>query len=187
MAKLLDIPWIERHGLSIGRRVRMVKMVRPLCAEGCANTGRGWWENCTHDPYHSTQEVPQETPNLETDENGNTYVTGKTTKVLYKRIPNISQVALTTRIRSKLGVQAQLARGWKFPADVDPGDGKHTGYSAMCEFRDCYAPNPKVKTEAGSYCSPNHAKAILMKERGLTQEVYDKEKARKQLDAVSLS
>lgn len=175
--KLEEIPWLEQNGLSLNRRVRMVKMVAPVCQK-CSRQRGAWWDRCSHDPYHGL-ELVDNPETFSADERGLFKVDETDQTKFYRKAPNVRQVGVHERITSKMGVQKQAARGWKLPQEL--------GYKPMCEFRDCYQPSPKVKTEAGAYCNQFHAKAILMKERGITEEVFDKEKRRKQLEAVPLA
>jgi hypothetical protein len=194
--KLKAIPWNQKTGLTDQFAIRSVKMIAAVC-EHCKQSGMAWWNVCPHDPYHSTQ--VEETTKYETapDENGNEIVTGEKIEKTFKRIPNVRQVALTLRVASGMEVEKALANGWKFPQDVSPNDGKHSGYAPMCEYQNCYASNPTVKTThygltenrnipasryTAHYCTVRHAKlARLRDDEEVRREVFDQGKRRKQI------
>lgn len=189
--------------------LRSVKMIRPICEE-CQSAGLGWWENCSHDPYHRLKPIVTRTEKTEVDpETGLVTILGRETKVQkYVHIANVEQAFLMLRINSGFGVEAALAKGFKFPQDVQPtlptgdDDPEFDGYAPMCEFQNCYIANPTVRARHSSlsenrmipverqtahYCSANHAKLAKQRDtENVTREVYDATKRREQLDAVSL-
>jgi hypothetical protein len=175
--KLKVIPWDERTGLTMERKVRTIKMIAPVCAT-CPKRP-GWIKDCKHDPYHSVQIIEDREPVTETDADGNELVVDWKVKTRRVRAPNTRQIGAHVRIGSGEEVARKQRRGWKLPPDL--------GYAPMCQFRDCWASNPTVKTEAGDYCSTPHAKAGLLKHRGIIEEVYDQERRAKQFSEISLS
>lgn len=180
------IPWTTRMGLSIRNGFRAVKMIEARCDDCQAQGNPLWFQTCEHDPYHSTQTVEQTTPILEEDEDGNQIVVGETKKILYKRQPNVTQVPVLTRVGSGLQVQEALSRGWKLPEQVDPNDKKHLGYAPMCQFSNCYSPNPQHKYRHGDYCNNEHAAMAKKVEAGEPLEALDDEKFYKDLEKVEL-
>lgn len=186
MAKLRVIPWTQKNGLNLRRAVRMVKMIAARC-EMCQPAGGRWWETCSHDPYHTAVVEVVRAPIVENNDADERIITGYQEKEVQHLKPNVMQVGLHTRIRSGRGVDAQRARGWKLPQEVDPADGKHTGYAPMCEFNNCYSPNPSIKTRNGSFCSRDHAAMIIAKAQGKVLEAYDEQKFRKQLEEIVIA
>ena len=98
--------------------------------------------------------------------------------------------------------------GARFLQDVDPyppdyvGHREFDGYAPMCEFRGCYEPNPKIKTQHSQlsenpnvprqrmiayYCSEVEAKEVTFKERGLSREVHNQDRRNRELEALNLS
>lgn len=179
--------WREKTGLSLGRKVRTVKMVQPICQKSCSKQGWGWWSKCPHEPYTSLQLVNDFDATQTEDADGYITVEDKGTSTLYRKILNIRQIGVHERMRSKMGVQASLARGYKQIGEfgLKTLDGKKV--ERVCEYNNCYEANPTIKTEAGHYCKQSHAKAALLKERGLIEEVFDKEKQRRQFNEIPIN
>lgn len=189
--------------------LRSVKLIRPICEE-CQVAGHGWWETCEHDPYHRLKPIVTRTEKKEVDpDTGLVTITGRETKVQkFVHTPNVEQAFLMLRINSGLGVDAALAKGFRFPQEVQPtrptgeADPEFDGYAPMCEFQNCYKPNPTIKARHSSlsenrmvpperqiayYCTAQHAKLAKQRDtENVVREVYDPTKRREQLDAVAL-
>lgn len=194
--------WPNKVGLTSQMPLRLVKLVVPIC-KTCAKRP-GWWEKCEHDPYHSMQVIEDPQGDFVKQEDG-TYVReeGAAQKIVgYRRVANVLQVPLTLRISSGLEVVRRLAMGAKFPRDVETEPGSGDTYADMCEFQNCYAPNPTVKTShaamlsqnnmvpqslhTGHYCSDRHARLAKRRDSEALREVYKDEKVAEQIAAVAL-
>lgn len=192
--------WADKTGLTSTMPMRMVKMIVPLC-KTCAKRP-GWWEKCSHDPYHSMQVIEDPSGSFVEQEDG-TFVReeGAVQRIVgYKRVPNVLQVPLSIRVSSGLEVVRRIAMGAKFPHEVDNGKGKT--YKDCCEFQNCYSPDIKVTTShapslgqnnmipavlhTGHYCSDRHARLAKRKDSESLKEVYKEEKIAEQIASIAL-
>lgn len=205
---LKAVEWSAKTGLNRRRPMRTVKMIAAVCSE-CQAAGPGWWTACPHDPWHGMQAIEDPSGRFTEQKDGTfTEDTRKAQTIKsYRKVPNVRQVPLSIRVDSGLSVESALAKGWRMPADVDPGDGENSGYAPMCEFENCYAPNPQVSTRhslladselkamlprsrfTGHYCSDDHARRARLRDSEMVRYVPEVNKAsaksaRMQLDAI---
>lgn len=161
-----------------GRAIRTIKMVKPHCKECQWPPRDEWWVNCPHDPYvnQSTFEVTE--PVFGEDEKGDTIVEKMVTKMKVKRTPNFTQVALNERINSGQGVKLAQKKGFKFSTEL--------GHPPFCQYRDCWEPDPKLRTEHGDFCSKQQARLIAADANNLILEVYLPRKRRQQLESINI-
>jgi hypothetical protein len=171
-------------GYSIGVREnsaqRMINLARPICPfskitmeldsngrparkEGistpnCQLAGKGWWDDCAdrgHDPYFTTYKWYTEEDILEPDEQGRLVKTGVHVIPHEQRMPNVAQVAATTRINNGRGPQEAIEnKGFKRLRDI--------GFDEVCQFRNCQKPITPEGTSRkyGLFCSKQHLALI---------------------------
>ena len=123
----------------------MVKMIQARCRV-CNDRGlgpRGWWEDCTHEPYYhfepkkGVQTMQKRTvTDPETGEETEAWFRRKLTEEEYDQVPNWKQIAHDIKITSGRMVQIQIERGSIFPEDL--------GFPPICDFRNCWEINPSV-------------------------------------------
>lgn len=150
-----------------GANIRMVKMAQPICKE-CQFPHRfGWWNDCPHDPYWTEEMVETSEPQMEEQEDGTFLITGEKKRLIKKRTPNLTQVALTERHNSGQGVVlSQRNKGFKFLQEIN--------LEPMCQFRDCWRSvqgDKKVRTDWGDFCSSQHARLVGADELGVVLEI----------------
>lgn len=213
-AALKVIEWLDRAGLTIKQPMRMVKLIQPRCAT-CKPTGPGWWDRCEHKPYHSMQAVEDPNGKMVFNKETGTYTEDvNASQVIrsYRLIPNVIQIPLSIRVGNGREVDKAMANGCKYPEEVKPllpdgsEDPDHDGYAPMCEFENCYAPNPQVVTKhsmleknrevspqqhIARYCTKRHAKYARLKDSEKTRYVAEINEstaaaAREQLDSIVL-
>ncbi len=185
----------KRSTGGLNHPMKMVKMVQARCDE-CNPRGqgrRGWWENCSHDPYFTVEEKEVRHPILEQTEDGRTLKTGETVEVEYHKHPNFKQIADDAKVSSGRMVQIQIERGSVFPEAL--------GYAPICDYNNCWEPAERkftfsrvfnhegVQTILGKYHTRDEA--AIMNLRFEKKPVYvgmgiDIENRRAQLDGVNL-
>lgn len=176
--------YVKTSSGGLNRPQRMVKMVQArcrICNEG-GHGKRGWWEKCPHDPYFRLEALPRDPlADLEEQEDGTFVEKADKGPDKYIRVPNMKQIPLEEKSASGKMVQIQLERGSKFPEDL--------GYAPICEFRNCWEPNPKWHTRRGNYHTRDEAAIIDLRETetpiyiGLDKDI---ERRREQLDRVNV-
>lgn len=181
------IPW-ERQGIRLATGGRTIKMLQPVCpnaavGDGCENKEYGaWWVACEqngHNPYFQIEEVKHQTPIVSESESGRKLVTGHQEEVELIETVRTNQVALYERVNSKQGVEdKRFFHGWKMPEDM--------GYAPMCEFRNCFAPFPEVKTRYGAFCSEEQARMVIADERHVVLEVMLPDKRADQIEGITI-
>jgi hypothetical protein len=176
----------------LNRSMKMVKMVYAKC-KTCNPHGqgrRGWWENCTHEPYFSMQPEGPPTPEYEEQEDG-TYVQVGMKQARYVKRPNWLQVADDVKNASGRMVQIQKERGSKFPEDL--------GYEPLCDYLNCWegatiyakrqVTHEGVTNVIGKYHSRDEAAIMTLRLEGVPIFLgYDSDIARrrKQLDDTTI-
>lgn len=143
----------------LNRPLRMVKMIQArcrICNEG-GHGRRGWWEKCPHNPYFHVEELPGAEEFSKDPETGEITKLDKP-KAKYVEVPNMKQIALDEKASSGRMVQIQIERGSKFPEELD--------YAPICEYRNCWEPNPKWHTRRGNYHTREEAAIIDLQETG---------------------
>lgn len=195
----MEIPFIP-EGLSSRKPRRTVKLIAARCTEGCQRRGAGWFLNCPHDPWHTLQAITDDSKKMALQPDG-TYVEQLVQTVQgYRRIPNLRQVPMSQRNDSGLTVEMQRHKGWRHPWEVfplDPNIDVNTineadifdGYAPMCEYMNCWKPNPLVQTKhpllsdevphprfedewrTAYYCSENHAKRARLADSPINKYV----------------
>lgn len=189
------IPW-ERVGVQLANPARTIKMLRPVCPEtinldtgtaspGCETKEKdfgAWWIKCEekgHNPYVQAFERPVRTPVIEEQENGRKLIVGYTEEIELKESPRTTQVPLGTRFNSgSLLEEKKFFHGYKYPEEL--------GYAPMCEFRNCFAPNPEVKTRYGAYCREEEARMVTADQRHVVLEVMNPEKRATQIEEINV-
>jgi hypothetical protein len=181
---------MSRGGLN--RPIKMVKMIQARC-DVCNPRGqgkRGWWENCTHDPYFHIAEKPGTTEFKELEDG--TIVKLDKPDVAYEKVPNWKQIADDPKIASGRMVQIQRERGSKFPEEL--------GFPPVCDYFNCWEINPKIKanrvfnhegvqTVVGKYHTRDEAAIITLRLNETPTFIgvdKDMERRRAQLDAVNV-
>ena len=192
-SNLKEIPW-ERVGVRLNTPARSIKMLNPVCPEtvdqntgnaapGCeTKEGPAWWLKCVekgHDPFHQQKEVRKRERITETTEDGRTIVKGYEETIELEITPRVAQVPLSIRTQSQQMVEEKrFFHGYKYPEEL--------GYAPMCEFRNCFAPNPTFKTRYGNYCSENEARMMAADSRHVVLEVLNQDKRREQLEGINI-
>jgi hypothetical protein len=181
------IPW-ERTGVRLATGGRTIKMLQPVCpnaavGSGCESKGEpGWWVSCEkagHNPYFQVEEVKTQTPIISESESGRKLVTGHQEEIELVESVRTNQVPYYERVNSKQGVeQKRFFHGWKNPEEM--------GFAPMCEFRNCYAPFPEVKTRYGSFCSEEEARMVIADERHVVLEVMLPDKRADQIEGITI-
>lgn len=181
------IPW-ERTGVRLATGGRTIKMIQPVCPNaavgaGCADKEYGaWWVKCEeagHNPYYQVEEVKTQIPIISESESGRKLVTGHEEEIELVESVRTNQVAYYNRVNSKQGVeQKRFFHGWKLPEEM--------GYAPMCEFRNCYAAFPEVKTRYGNYCNEEEARMVIADERHVVLEVMLPDKRQDQIEGIAI-
>lgn len=188
------IPW-ERVGVRLNTPARTIKMLRPVCPEtsmdpdgnytpGCESKHIGaWWLKCEekgHQPYLQEKEVTKRKRKTEVTPDGRTVVKATEEEIEIEQTPRVAQVPLGLRTNSHTFVEdKRFWGGFVMPQDKE--------YAPMCQFRNCFAPNPKFKTEFGDYCSENEARMMIAEGRHLVLEVFNQEKRKDQLRGINVA
>jgi hypothetical protein len=139
---------------------RRVKMLRPICREGCAGLSVDWWRTCPHDPYIGVGERRLKTPVYsEPREDGTVIVEGMEETVSWQPRPNWLEVTVSMKVNSGNGVARQRAKGAILVTELrSPAFPR--GIAAMCEFRGCYWQHGLLNTRYGSFCKEIEAKRV---------------------------
>ncbi len=184
--ELKTIPGYSQ-GVRTNASVRTIKLGRPICPfskiemekdeagrwvpkqgptdpdrQNCQKAGGAWWKDCEargHDPYNSTI-VWYVTEDKYDDETGE--LTGQRKFRRSRVIPNIAQVAVSTRLNSGKGARRAITmKGFKRLEDM--------GYAEVCQYRNCQKPvNPAaVSDKYGRYCSADELALIIADQQGI--------------------
>lgn len=148
---------------------REIKMLRPICAtcQQGENVPPDWYNDCPHDPYVSTVEIPEKTNVYEDSEiNGETrkVLVGTQTTVRYEPRPNWGSATDYKGVNSGRGVSKSLRKGWIFPEDLT-SPAWPTGIKPRCMFRECMAEDLK-EYRNGRFCRELEAKLVAVAEKG---------------------
>jgi hypothetical protein len=136
--------------------------------QNCQMAGGRWWEACEalgHDPYFMTRKWETKEDILEPEvkdgkPTGRLLKTGEAIIPHESRLPNLSQVAVSTRINNGKGaIDAIGQKGFRRLRDA--------GYEEVCQFRNCQKSVIKSATsrQFGSYCSLEHLQLIAASEQ----------------------
>jgi hypothetical protein len=179
------IPW-ERVGVRLSNGGRTLKMIQPVCPESAKGSGCetqydvAWWKHCEeagHNPYYQVGEEVIRTPIIAESESGRKLITGYDEEIELVESVRTNQVPFYNRVGSKQAPEEKhFFHGWKYPEEL--------GYAPMCEFRNCYAPNPGIKTRFGMYCREEEARIVIADERHVVLEVMLPEKRTDQLEGI---
>ena len=130
--------------------------------QNCQLAGGRWWEACEaagHDPYFQTRKWETTEDILEPEvkdgkPTGRLLKTGEAIIPHQSKLPNLAQVAISTRINNGRGVLDKKALGFRSL--------KEAGYEEVCEFRNCQKPRAPIGTsrQYGGYCSKEHLQLI---------------------------
>ena len=172
-----DFPDIPPSRGVLGRPGKMVKMIQARC-KICAERGqgpRGWWDDCTHEPYHHYEPKPgiqtmEKRTDPETGEEG--WFKRHLAQDEYVRVANWKQIAHDIKITSGRMVQIQIERGSKFPEEL--------GYPPICDYKDCWEVNPSnhvtyaptheesdVRVPVGNYHNEDEAAIMVLRFEGV--------------------
>lgn len=194
-SSLKEIPW-ERVGVQLSNPARTIKMLHPICPEtinldtGTASPGcetkykdfGAWWIKCEelgHNPYVQVYEEPRRVPVIDEKEDGRKLIVGYTEETELKESPRVSQIPLGPRYNSgQFLEEKRFFHGYKYPHEK--------GYHDMCEFRNCFAPDPQVKTRYGAYCRDDEARMITADARHIVLEVFEGGKRSAQLEEINV-
>lgn len=181
------IPW-ERTGVRLANGGRTQKMIQPVCPNSATGSGcetlvyGAWWLECEkagHNPYTQVEQVPHQIPTVVETEDGRKLITGHEEEIELVETVRTNQVSMSARINSGQGVeQKRFFHGWKLPEEL--------GYAPMCEFRNCFADNPKIETRYGKYCREEEARIVIADERHVVLEVMLPEKRQDQLEGIAI-
>jgi hypothetical protein len=180
------IPW-ERTGVRLANGGRTMKMIQPVCPQSAVGSGcemlhsdTAWWVECEkkgHNPYYQVSEEKTQVPIVAETEDGRKLITGYEEEIELVESIRTNQVVFNNRVDSKQGVELKrFLHGWKHPEEM--------GFAPMCEFRNCFAPNPEIKTRYGNFCSEDEARIVIADERHVVLEVMIPEKRRDQLEGI---
>lgn len=189
------IPW-ERVGVQLSNPARTIKMLQPICPEtinletgsaspGCETKHKdfgAWWQKCEekgHNPYIQVFEHPVRTPVVETTEDGRRLIVGYKEELELRESPRTIQVPLGPRFNSgQFLEEKRFFHGYKYPHEM--------GYADMCEFRNCFAPNPEINTRYGAFCREDEARMITADARHTVLEVLNPEKRATQIEEINV-
>ena len=180
---------------------RALKYAAPQCPDCQAKNQRGWWKDCTHNPYITKIRTDVHVPvikcvicNEEVDDGTITHCgaqdfeqTGEKIKPKFTPQLNIREVRLDESVNGGRSPELYRSRGW-VPA-VDKG------VAPMCEMSRCYQPltdeNGKnvpgiAQTTFGNYCSIQHARMVALSLSPEAIEVFDQRVIAKQLSELGL-
>jgi hypothetical protein len=147
---------------NLGRPLKTVKLVSPNCDE-CNPHGTDqrqyiydtkWIESCTHDPYNHRESREIVTPQVE-ERDGKQYINGEVKEVETWLEPNWTELPDDEKIGSKGFVPQAMAMGYKFPTDL--------GFAPFCDYKGCWAQNPKFLTPAGAFCRRDEAALLTLR------------------------
>jgi hypothetical protein len=163
LKKLKVWNWKTTTGVSA---MRARKMVRPSCAicQGASGGMIGWWNECDHDPYWSSQIKKVVKQEWKEDADGDlildeaaTAANAKTKKI---RVPNIVEVHWSRDSNAGQGPQLFAERkGYKDPEAI--------GLAPYCMTLGCQNTWPRVETAEGRFCSEFHAKMVAVEQRSI--------------------
>lgn len=192
--ELIALPW-ETTGLNpLYYNQRTIKMVKPSCDTCQKSRRKDWYVNCAHQPYFDMALETVQVPVTVCDEckqpvspeaiqptchpQAAIEVTGMTEKQVRRPKLRTVEVPLSMANNSGRAVEDNKRKGFKTPEEL--------GFAPMCQFARCYAPNPKIKTGWGDYCSREHAVWSGMNGKGEAIEVLHPEKRDSQVRAVDI-
>lgn len=183
-APLKKLPGFSQ-GVRANAAVRMVKMAAPICPnsvhkyekdrdgrlvpvaqapnlQNCQLAGGEWWKDCEargHNPYFSNRVWYTKEDVWETDEAGESILTGTKTRRHQELVPNVVQVASDIRHNSGQGVNRAITKKGRIRLE-------EIGYESPCQFRNCQRPvaaNAK-SVPFGNYCSQEHLALVAANE-----------------------
>jgi hypothetical protein len=189
-AKLVKLPWVKGDRPRLFQK-RAIKMIKPGCdtCQGAHNgqPPRGWWDECTHQPYFNqravdlpvdtlvcdgcSEEVPEGT--LEHCEGKPITIAETKIKRVLRPIPQMVEVRVDQAENSGGSVSRyRLTKGYRFPQEL--------GFAPMCEFSRCWSPEITEKTTWGNYCSREHASLAHLAITGEAIEISDERRRAQQ-------
>ncbi len=191
-AKLKDV----RRARNLRNGHRRVKMLRPICDEGCqagAEVAWDWYTSCPHDPYvGKRQKITQVPVYSEPHEDGSVTIQGVEDHVSWSPYPHFAEVSVSTRVNSGQGVERARRKGWIAPEELR-SPLYPRGIAPMCEFKGCQWQEGLVTYRFGVFCREMEAKLVGFDEHDSqgnplfgALEVMHQAKRQKQLDAVTV-
>ena len=174
--------------------LRAVKMLRPICRDGCqdgAEVAWDWHLSCPHDPYVGKREKRTQVPIYsEPHEDGSVSLEGMDERISWEPYPNFSEVTVSTRVNSGTGVNKARRKGFILPEELR-SPLYPTGIAPMCQFKGCYWHEGLREYRYGTFCRELEARLVGFDEHDAegnplygAMEVHHEAKRQKQLDAV---
>lgn len=173
---------------NLGRPLKMVKMISAHCQE-CDPHGTdqrhniydtSWIETCPHDPYMHREQRTVVRPKIE-ERDGKEYIVGDEVEVETWLEPNWTQLPDDEKIGSGGFVAQAVAMGYKFPDEL--------GFAPFCDYKDCWAQNPKFRTRYGAFCRRDEAALLTLRSQQKPTYVNidtDADRLREQLENVNV-
>lgn len=144
---------------------RSLTMLRPVCrpCEKEYERAKGWWRNCTHDPYITMVPVPTSEQEW-VDEIVNGEPTGRKVKVegsvkeymAYEVRPNVVHVSISPRVNGAFGLANARYKGFIRPSELRSPHFPN-GIAETCEFHGCKQQVGLVEYKSGRYCRRDEA------------------------------
>jgi hypothetical protein len=155
----LTVRVVPTKGARANRKVnvslRTLKMLAPRCLEHNDSTP-GWWYTCLelgHDPY---QQIVERTENVrklsQPDERGRRKVLGVEPEVYFVQSYVWRQLPFTGKHNGGIELSQATGKGWVLP--------EKRGVSPLCQFLDCWVPNPQISTPYGDFCTRPQAQIV---------------------------
>ncbi len=157
--------WKGRRATRITLAGREIKMLRAICQTceddvgGVKYLPRGWWTNCTHDPYISYTEKAEVVPTYESLPDGARRLAGTETIMHPVARPNWASISQNAGINSGKGPDQALRDGFIFPQQLRSPLFPE-GIKRRCQFRDCFAEDVKEYPGVGWFCRDEEAAMV---------------------------
>ena len=175
---------------------RSVKMLRPICRDGCqdgAEVPWDWYASCPHDPYVGKREKRTQVPLYsEPHEDGSVTIQGMEERASWEPFPNFAEITVSTRVNSGQGVEKARRKGFILPEELR-SPLYPRGLAPMCQFRGCQWQEGLREYRYGTFCRELEARLVAFDESDSqgdplygAMEVMREGKRQAQLDAVTV-
>lgn len=146
---------------------RRVKMLRPICRDGCQegpNPAHDWYLSCPHDPYVGKREKRTQVPIYsEPLEDGSVVLERMEERISWEAWPNFVQVTLTMMVNSGQGVEMGRAKGFILPSELR-SPVYPAGLAPFCQFRNCFWQHGLTEYKVGVFCQELEARRVAQSE-----------------------
>ena len=172
---------------------RRIKMLRPICSNGCEGLTADWYATCPHDPYIGVGEKRVTTPVYsEPREDGSVIVEKMEERVTFEIRPNWAEVTVSMKVNAGQGVERARRKGFILPTELN-SPAYPNGIARLCEFRGCYWQHDLLDTRFGVFCKEIEAKRVAQDRQTATARCSTEPprsttwlKAGKQLDEIAI-